>query len=247
MTRSMFLKGRLWVLKSGDSLFSDIDTDMIYHNAHLAVTEIDEMGQYAFGNLEGYKNFASEAQPGDIILTGENFGSGSSRQHAVECFIALGVQAVIARSFGAIYKRNAINSGFPIIELPGLPDGLFNQFDEIELDLEKGILASANKNFQGNPMSEVARDIYLAGGLFQYAEQLQHPELLLAATKVSEMYFEVDQEICFGCGACTVTCPEVFSLVNGKSNVIANPVHEDYQDCANSAEDGCPVTAISHD
>ena len=172
MTRDMILRGRLWVLKSGESLFSDIDTDMIYHNAHLAVTEIEEMGQFALGNLDGYMDFAAKAQPGDIILTGDNFGSGSSRQHAVDCFSALGVQAVIARSFGAIYKRNAINSGFPIIELPGLPDNLFEQFDEIELDLEKGVLSKGEKNFQGNPMSKVAKDIYLAGGLFQYAEQM---------------------------------------------------------------------------
>ena len=172
MIRDMTLRGRLWVLKSGESLFSDIDTDMIYHNAHLAVTEVEEMGQFAFGNLDGYKDFAGKALPGDIILTGDNFGSGSSRQHAVDCFAALGVQAVIARSFGAIYKRNAINSGFPIMELPGLPDNLFEQFDEVELDLEKGVLSKGEKSFHGNPMSKVARDIYLAGGLFQYAEQM---------------------------------------------------------------------------
>ncbi len=172
MTRDMILRGRLWVLKSGENLFSDIDTDMIYHNAHLAVTEIEKMGQFALGNLDGYKDFAVKAQPGDIILTGDNFGSGSSRQHAVDCFAALGVQAVIARSFGAIYKRNAINSGFPIMELPGLPDNLFEQFDEVELDLEKGVLSKGEKSFNGNPMSKVARDIYLAGGLFQYAEQM---------------------------------------------------------------------------
>lgn len=172
MARDMILRGRLWVLKSGESLFSDIDTDMIYHNAHLAVTEIDEMGQFALGNLDGYMDFAGMAQPGDIILTGDNFGSGSSRQHAVDCFSALGVQAIIARSFGAIYKRNAINSGFPIMELPGLPDNLFEQFDEVELDLEKGILSKGEKSFHGNTMSKVARDIYLAGGLFQYAEQM---------------------------------------------------------------------------
>jgi len=172
MSRSMILNGRIWVLLEDGRLFSDIDTDMIYHNAHLAVTNIDEMGQYAFGNLEGYLNFAKEAQPGDLVLAGDNFGSGSSRQHAVDCFKALGVQAVIARSFGAIYKRNAINSGFPIIELPCLPDDLFSSFETAELKLENGVLSSGDKMFQGNPMSEVARDIYLAGGLFQYADGL---------------------------------------------------------------------------
>ncbi len=172
MKREMILKGRLWILSENGKLFSDIDTDMIYHNAHLAVTDIDKMGQYAFGNLEGYRDFSSQARPGDLVLAGENFGSGSSRQHAVDCFKALGVQAVIARSFGAIYKRNAINSGFPIIEFPDLPDEPFNQFDQTELNLENGTLSAWDNRYQGNPMSEVARDIYLAGGLFQYASTM---------------------------------------------------------------------------
>lgn len=168
----MKLKGRLWVLNSGDGLISDIDTDMIYHNAHLAVTDTARMGQFAFGNLEDYEDFAEKAQPGDLILAGDNFGSGSSRQHAVDCFAALGVRAVVARSFGAIYKRNAINSGFPVIELPGVPDDLFTHFEVVELDLEKGILQGSGKSFSGNPMSSVELDIYTAGGLFQYAETL---------------------------------------------------------------------------
>lgn len=172
MSRELVLKGRLWILRENGKLFSDIDTDMIYHNAHLAVTDMDEMGQFAFGNLEGYKDFADKAQPGDLVLAGDNFGSGSSRQHAVDCFKALGVQAVIARSFGAIYKRNGINSGFPIIELPDLPDDLFSNFDMAELNLEAGILSVRENVYQGNPMSEVAREIYLAGGLFQYAERI---------------------------------------------------------------------------
>lgn len=173
MNRSMMLRGRLWVLRQDGRLFSDIDTDMIYHNAHLAVTEMEKMGQYAFGNLEGYQKFAEMAEPGDLVLAGDNFGSGSSRQHAVDCFKALGVQAVAARSFGAIYKRNAINSGFPVIELPGLPDGLFTHHATAELDLEKGVLSSGTESFEGSPMSGVAREIYSAGGLFQYAERLE--------------------------------------------------------------------------
>ena len=172
MSRELILKGRLWILSENGKLFSDIDTDMIYHNAHLAVTDIDKMGQYAFGNLEGYRDFSEKARPGDLVLAGDNFGSGSSRQHAVDCFKALGVQAVIARSFGAIYKSNSINSGFPIIEFPDLPDEPFNQFDQTELNLEDGTLSAWDNRYQGNPMSKVAMDIYLAGGLFQYAETM---------------------------------------------------------------------------
>ena len=171
MQRKTKLQGRLWVLRQEGELFSDIDTDMIYHNAHLAVTEIEEMGQYALGNLEGYEDFAEKVRPGDLVLAGDNFGSGSSRQHAVDCFKALGVQAVAARSFGAIYKRNAINSGFPVVEIPDLPDGGLEHLTTAAVDLEKGILVQGDTEFRGIPMSEVALDIYRAGGLFQYAAE----------------------------------------------------------------------------
>jgi 3-isopropylmalate/(R)-2-methylmalate dehydratase small subunit len=174
MSGQMVLSGRLWVLCDNEGLISDIDTDMIYHNAHLAVTDIEKMGQFALGNLEGYEGFADEARNGDLILAGENFGSGSSRQHAVDCFKALGIGAVIARSFGAIYKRNAINSGFPIVEIPGIPKGLFQHHATVQLELEKGRLSSGEVSITGNPMSTVARDIYLAGGLFQYAERMEN-------------------------------------------------------------------------
>ncbi|HHJ09472.1 MAG TPA: homoaconitate hydratase family protein, partial [Bacteroidetes bacterium] len=93
------LEGRVWVIER-----DNIDTDMIFHNRYLTVTDIKEMGQYALDNLEGYEHFPKEARPGDIIITGKNFGAGSSRQQAVDCFKSLGVQAILARSFGAIYE-----------------------------------------------------------------------------------------------------------------------------------------------
>ena len=73
------------------------------------------MGKYTFDNLKGFEDFSKKARPGDIIVTGKNFGAGSSRQQAVDCFKSLGISAIIAESFGAIYERNAINAAFPII------------------------------------------------------------------------------------------------------------------------------------
>jgi 3-isopropylmalate dehydratase small subunit len=106
------LEGRVWPIVGASGTFlSDVDTDQIYHNAHLAVTDVDEMGRYAFGNLAGWEDFPKEAKPGDILAVGGNFGGGSSRQHAVDCFRALGVAGVVGVSFGAIYKRNAVNAG----------------------------------------------------------------------------------------------------------------------------------------
>jgi len=166
---SLQLKGRLWVLQRDGELVSDIDTDMIFHNQYLAITDIAKMGQYSFDNLEGFKNFAELAKPGDIILAGDNFGSGSSRQQAVDCFRCLGVQAIIARSYGAIYKRNAINSAFPVITMANAKASDFTHLEVVVLDIEKGLLGSA----ETEPMSGVQKDIFFAGGLFEYAETLK--------------------------------------------------------------------------
>jgi 3-isopropylmalate dehydratase small subunit len=91
----------------------NIDTADLY-NRNLSITEIPEMGRHTFENLKGYEDFASRAKEGDIVVAGKNFGSGSSRQQAVDCFISLGVRCLIAESFGAIYERNAINAALPI-------------------------------------------------------------------------------------------------------------------------------------
>lgn len=165
-------KGRVWVLKGkGGKLEDDIDTDMIFHNAYLHITDIKEMGQYAFDNLEGYKDFANEARPGDIVLAGANFGGGSSRQQAVDCFPSLGVQCLICRSYGAIYKRNAINSGFPILILKNMKD--IKNFDEIEVDMEKAEIRKDGKVVgELEPPSQVQMDIYEAGNIFDYAKKL---------------------------------------------------------------------------
>ncbi|MCB2196337.1 MAG: 3-isopropylmalate dehydratase large subunit [Bacteroidetes bacterium] len=157
------IEGRVWYIKE-----DNIDTDMIYHNRYLAITDINEMGQYAFDNLEGYENFAKEAQPGDIVLVQKNFGSGSSRQQAVDCFIPLGVQAVIAESFGAIYERNAINAAFPIMTYDTLKGLDLEHFDQIKVNFETGEITNVTKGktVQGNPFSDVQMDIYQRGGIF---------------------------------------------------------------------------------
>jgi len=154
------------IADASGQLIDDIDTDQIYHNAHLAITDPQEMGQYAFGNLEGWHDFPRKAQAGDILFVGENFGAGSSRQHAVDCFISLGISAIIGRSFGAIYRRNAINSGLPLLTLPeGLPEEL-KQASQITLNLSTGEIGGPQGTLaHAQPMSKVALDIYHADGL----------------------------------------------------------------------------------
>ena len=155
------VRGRVWIVGE-----DNIDTDMIYHNRHLAVTDIGEMGQYCFGNLEGWEDFPGKVGAGDIVITGENFGAGSSRQHAVDCFKSLGVSAVIAKSFGAIYERNAINAALPIVtgDLSGLN---LKNGDVISVDFIKGEVKSeaAGSAAPVRPFSEVQLDIYRRGGL----------------------------------------------------------------------------------
>jgi 3-isopropylmalate/(R)-2-methylmalate dehydratase small subunit len=181
-SRSTAIAGRLWVLTEPagqedmpPGLYDDIDTDMIFHNRYLHITDLEEMGQYALDNLGGWEGFAREAQPGDILLAGKNFGAGSSRQQAVDCFRALGIGAVLAESFGAIYKRNAINSGFPIVSIPGLTQ-FFRAFEtgaQVSVDFSSGAISVGGaETFQAEPFSAVQMDIYQAGDLFAYGRTL---------------------------------------------------------------------------
>ncbi len=173
------IEGRLIpVINKDNKLYDNIDTDMIFHNAHLAITDISQMGQHCFGNLELWQDFGSRPHEGEIIMAGRNFGSGSSRQHAVDCFISLGVNAIIAESYGAIYKRNAINSGMPVLECPGLVSifeeetGLFMKKPHITLDIKKGIMLINGRQLQIKPMSDVQMNIYKAGNLFEFGKTI---------------------------------------------------------------------------
>jgi len=173
MAKPTKIEGRIWVIRDeSGSRIDNIDTDMIYHNKHLAVTDIDEMGQYIFGNLDGWKDFPKKVQQGDILVVGRNFGSGSSRQHAVDGFTALGVQAIVGESFGSIYWRNAVNAGVPVLEAPDIMASGIESGQVVTIDLESGGIEVKDscKRVQAKPMSQVQREIYQAGGLFEYAK-----------------------------------------------------------------------------
>lgn len=172
--------GRVWVLASKEKrLVADIDTDQIFHNAHLHLTDIAQMGQYALSNLEGWKDFPQKARPGDILAAGRNFGAGSSRQQAVDCFLALKLGMIISPSFGAIYFRNAVNSGLPVLKCSSLErmveKGQLESGDEVRVDLRTGEGMNLTKNsaFSAGPMSAVQYEIYRAGGLFLYGKSLR--------------------------------------------------------------------------
>ncbi|MFC1628346.1 aconitase/3-isopropylmalate dehydratase large subunit family protein [Gemmatimonadota bacterium] len=157
---SMIIEGRVWLLD-----IDSVDTDMIYHNRHLAVTDIAGMGAFALGNIPGWEMFPEQVEPGDILITGENFGAGSSRQQAVDCFRALGISAIIGASFGSIYERNAVNAGMPL-----LTADLREQVrtgERIRIDMETGVvdILERGERIDITPLSPVQSRIYRRGGL----------------------------------------------------------------------------------
>jgi len=157
------VQGHVWIINK-----DNIDTDMIYHNRYLTITDKKEMGQYAFSNLKGYEDFARKAKPGDIVVTAKNFGAGSSRQQAVDCFQSLGISVIIAESFGAIYQRNAINAGMPIL-VSDLIHHDIKDGDEIKVNFQTGeiVLLSTEKIVKARPFSDVQMNIYQKGGLLK--------------------------------------------------------------------------------
>lgn len=170
MNTQTTFSGRAWVLSGpGGALIDNIDTDMIFHNRYLYITDVAQMGQYALDNLAGWQDFAKHAGTGDIVVAGANFGCGSSRQGAVDCFRSLGIAALVAVSFGAIYFRNAVNSGFPVLSCPALEPQHIASGDTVQLDLAAGTWR--NESGGGSlpplaPVSSVQREIMHAGGLF---------------------------------------------------------------------------------
>jgi 3-isopropylmalate/(R)-2-methylmalate dehydratase large subunit len=163
--------GRARLIANPDGrLMDNVDTDMIFHNKYLSITETEKMGAHAFETLAGYETFAASVKPGDIVLAGRNFGCGSSRQQAVDCFMALGVSIILVESAGAIYKRNVINSGFPFLEAPGLGAARIEENELLEVDFQKGTIKRADgRMIAAQTPTAVQLDICGAGDLFGYS------------------------------------------------------------------------------
>jgi 3-isopropylmalate/(R)-2-methylmalate dehydratase large subunit len=158
------VEGTVWIIPK-----DDIDTDMIFHNRYLTITDIKEMGQYAFDNLKGFEDFAKKAKHGDIVITQKNFGAGSSRQQAVDCFLSLGISCIVAESYGAIYERNAINAAMPILtynpEL--LAKAEVEHGDTVRINFVTGEITNLTKHKTAtiNKFYDAQLAIYKNGGL----------------------------------------------------------------------------------
>lgn len=141
---------------------SDVDTDQIIASQYILFPTIDEMKTYAFESLD--PTFASRVQPGDFVVACENFGCGSSREQAPSVLKALGVKAVIAKSFARIFYRNAINIGLPVIVCKELYDQVADQ-DEMELLMQEGLIKANGKTFACTKLPDQMQRILDQGGL----------------------------------------------------------------------------------
>ena len=153
-------KARGTVLKYGNN----VDTDVIIPARYLNTQDHKELASHCMEDID--KTFRERAKEGDIIVAGENFGCGSSREHAPIAIKASGISCVIASTFARIFYRNSINIGMPIMECPeaskAIEDG-----DEVEIDFDSGIITNITKGetYQAVPFPAFIQEIIADGGL----------------------------------------------------------------------------------
>lgn len=142
----------------------DIDTDVIIPARYLNTSDPAELAKHCLEDLD--TEFVNNVQPGDIIVADENFGCGSSREHAPIAIKAAGVDVVIAKSFARIFYRNAINIGLPILECEAAADAL-SAGDEVSIDFGTGVITdlTTGERFQAQPFPAFIQNIIAKGGL----------------------------------------------------------------------------------
>jgi len=167
---SRIFKGNAW--KYGDN----IDTDVIIPARHLVTSDEAELGKHCMEDID--KDFVKKVAPGDMIVGGENFGCGSSREHAPIAIKGAGCSCVIAASYARIFFRNAINIGLPILECPAAAAGI-SDGDEVDVDLSQGIIYNRTQNtqYQAVPLPDFVLKIAEAGGLVNFLRSHDLEEL----------------------------------------------------------------------
>ena len=157
------MQGKVW--KFGDN----IDTDLIIAARYLNTSEPSELAKYVMEDAD--PAFVGKMSHGDIIVAGENFGCGSSREHAPIALKAAGVSAIIAPTFARIFYRNAFNMGLPIFELAESVE--ISEGDTVKVDMEKGevINITQAKTYKFSPIPEFMQELVDAGGLIAFAKK----------------------------------------------------------------------------
>ena len=150
----------------------DINTDYILPGRYLMLSTAAELGPHCFEDYD--PSFLKTVQKGDVIVGEENFGGGSSREHAPVALKANGITCIIAKSFARIFYRNAINIGLPALEVPEAIDD-FQGGDSIEFSLETGIIKNlrSGRTFRIKPYPPEILEIISAGGLMNLIKQKQ--------------------------------------------------------------------------
>ncbi|MGB4592933.1 MAG: 3-isopropylmalate dehydratase small subunit [Coriobacteriia bacterium] len=148
----------------------DIDTDVIIPARYLNTSDPDELGAHCMEDLDA--GFVAKVEPGDILVAEENFGCGSSREHAPISIKASGITVIIAKSFARIFYRNAINTGLPIMEAPDAVDGI-SAGDRVAVDADAGTITNltTEQSWQAEPFPPFVRDIIEKGGLVAAARE----------------------------------------------------------------------------
>lgn len=154
--------GKAWLY--GDN----VDTDVIIPARYLTTSDPAELAAHAMEDLD--PSFASSVRPGDVVVAGQNFGCGSSREHAPLALKGAGVAAVVASSFARIFFRNAINTGLSILTCPEAVAAT-KTGDEIEIDLGRGRIVNLTwgEDWDAELLPEFIMDIVNAGGLVSWA------------------------------------------------------------------------------
>lgn len=150
----------------------NIDTDVILPARYLALYRPEDLAAHCMEDLD--EDFVKKVEPGDYIVAGENFGCGSSREHAPIAIKASGVKCVIARSFARIFYRNAINIGLPIIESPCASE--IRAGDRLEVDLKRGVIknVSRDRTYQVGGFPDFIQEMVDKGGLLAYLSEAEN-------------------------------------------------------------------------
>lgn len=148
------------VHKYGDN----VDTDVIIPARHLNTSDHKELASHCMEDID--TEFVKKVKQGDIMVGGENFGCGSSREHAPIAIKASGINCVIAKTFARIFYRNAINIGLPILECPEASEKI-QDGDEVSIDFDSGVITNETKGetYQALPFPDFIKDIMAKGGL----------------------------------------------------------------------------------
>ena len=147
-------------IKYGDN----VDTDVIIPARYLNTSDHKELASHCMEDLD--KDFTKKVEIGDIMVAGDNFGCGSSREHAPIAIKASGISCVIATTFARIFYRNSINIGLPILECPEASQKI-EAGDEVSVDFNTGVITNVTKGetYQALPFPEFIKDIMAKGGL----------------------------------------------------------------------------------